>query len=102
MDYPLGWMRLKRIPVVDERTQTDTYLACLVTAETISMIGEDLVRDYLLETLEMHLGTNLVNGYYPRLGLAAGQRFASKGGFLVRFSGDEGLRVVADGDWTVP
>jgi hypothetical protein len=102
MDYPLGWMRLKRIPVVDERTQTDTYLACLVTAETISMIGEDLVRDYLLETLEMHLGTNLVNGYYPRLGLAAGQRFASKGGFLVRFSGDEALRVVAEGDWTVP
>ena len=102
MDYPLGWMRFKQIPVVDERTQTDTYLACVVTAETVSMMGEDLVRDHLLETLEMHLGTRLVNGYYPRLGVAAQQRFASKGGYLVRFAGPEGARLVADGDWSVP
>jgi len=77
-------------------------LACLIAAETVSMIGEDLVRDHLLETLEMHLGTDLMNGYYPRLGLAAGQRFASKGGFLVRFADEEGALLIADGDWSVP
>jgi len=55
MAYPLGWMQFKQIPVVDERTQSDTYLACLATAETVSMMGEDLVRDHLVETLEMHL-----------------------------------------------
>jgi hypothetical protein len=102
MNYPLGWMRFKQIPVVDERTQTDTYLACMSVAETISMMGEDLVRDHFIETLEMHMGTRLVNGYYPRLGLAAGQRFASKGGFVVHLSGDEGPHVVAEGDWSVP
>jgi cytochrome c553 len=102
MNYPLGWMRFKQIPVVDERTQTDTYLACMAVAETVSMMGEDLVRDHLVETLELHLGTRLVNGYYPRLGLAAGQRFASKGGFVVRFADPQGTRVVADGDWSVP
>jgi hypothetical protein len=102
MDYPLGWMRFKQIPVVDERTQTDTYLACVVTAETLRIIGEDLLRDHLMETLEMHLSTRLVNGYYPRLGLATGQRFASKGGFLTRFAGPEGARLVPDGEWSVP
>ncbi|HEX4597208.1 MAG TPA: hypothetical protein VH278_05440 [Burkholderiaceae bacterium] len=50
----------------------------------------------------MHLGTRLVNGYYPRLGLAPGQRFASKGGFVVRFAEDQGVRLVADGDWSAP
>jgi hypothetical protein len=102
MTYPLGWMQFKQIPVVDERTQSDTYLACLATAETVSMMGEDLVRDHLVETLEMHLGTRLLNGYYPRFGLAAGQRFASKGGFLVRFADPDGTRLVADGDWSSP
>ena len=102
MDYPLGWMRFEHIPVVDELTQTDTYLACVITAEVARIIGEDLVRDHLLETLEMHLSTRLVDGYYPRLGLATGQRFASKGGFLVRFANAEGTRLIADGDWTVP
>jgi hypothetical protein len=102
LNYPLGWMRFKQIPVVDERTQTDTYLTCLVVAETISLMHEDLVRDHLVETLEMHLGTHLVNGYYPQLGLAPGQRFASKGSFLVRFADPEGARLVADSDWSVP
>jgi len=50
----------------------------------------------------MHLGTDLINGYYPRLGLAAGQRFASTGGFLVRFADEEGALLIADGDWSVP
>jgi hypothetical protein len=102
MDYPLGWMRFKQIPVVDERTQTDTVVACLVTAEAVRIMGEDLLRDHLLETLEMHLGTRLVNGYYPRLTLGPGQRVASKGGFLVRFAEPEGTRLIPDGDWSVP
>ncbi len=102
MEYPLGWMRFQHIPVVDELTQTDTYLACIVTAETVRIMGEDLVRDHLLESLEMHLGTRLVNGYYPRLTLGTGQRFASKGGYLVRFAEPAGARLIADGDWSVP
>jgi cytochrome c553 len=102
MDFLLGWMRFKQIPIVAERTQADTYLACLAAAETVRVMGENLVRDHLVETLEMHLGARLVNGYYPRLGLAAGQRFASKGGYLVRFADPQGPRLVADGDWSVP
>jgi Cytochrome c len=102
MDYPIGWMRFKHIALVDERTQTDTYLACVITAEALRMMREDLLRDHLLETLEMHLDTRLVNGYYPRLGLAPGQRFGSKGGYLARFAEPQGMRLVADGAWTVP
>jgi len=102
MDFPLAWMRFKNIALTDERAQTDTYLACVITAETLKTMGENLLRDYLLETLEMQLGTRLVNGYYPRLELGAGQRFASKGGFLVRFADPEGSRLFADGPWSVP
>jgi hypothetical protein len=50
----------------------------------------------------MHVGTRLVNGYYPRLQLAPGQSFASKGGFVVRFADPQGTRLTADGAWSVP
>jgi hypothetical protein len=36
------------------------------------------------------------------LTLAEGQRFASKGGYMVQFSGAEGTQLKADRDWTIP
>jgi hypothetical protein len=63
---------------------------------------DSFVRDYLVERVEVLLSHRQVNGYYPRLGLAPGQRFASKGGYVVRFAGPEGARVVPEGDWLVP
>jgi hypothetical protein len=102
LNYALGWFHLEQIPVVDERVQVDTYIACSVLAQTLSsMIGE-YQRDYLVERVEAMLSSRLVDGYYSRLGLAPGQRYASKGGYLVRFAEPAGVRVVADGNWIVP
>ena len=102
MGFPLGWFRVRQIPVVDERVQTDTYLACVILSETLGHMLDSFVRDYLVERVEMLLSHRLVNGYYPRLGLAPGQRFASKGGYLVHFVGAEGPALAADTAWRVP
>jgi hypothetical protein len=48
------------------------------------------------------LERRLVTGYYPRLALAPNQRFASKGGYWVRFADSTGVRLLPDGDWVVP
>jgi hypothetical protein len=102
MDFPLGWFNVRHVKVVDERVQTDTYLACVILSETLGHMLDSFVRDYLVERIEMQLSHRLVNGYYPRLGLAPGQRFASKGGYLVHFAAPEGQRLVADSSWIVP
>ena len=102
MNYPLGWFRIRNIPVVAERVQTDTYIACSVVAETLSSMLDDFVRDYLVERVEVMLSSRIINGYFPRLGLAPGQRFASKGGYLVHFTEAQGTKVSPDSDWIVP
>jgi hypothetical protein len=102
MDYPMGWFRIQNIPVVDLRTQTDTYLACSILAQAAGTMLDNFVPDYLVERVEVELSRRIINGYYPRLGLAPGQRFASKGGLLVRFSEPTGKKIVADGDWVIP
>jgi hypothetical protein len=103
MNFPNAWFRVQHIPLVPGQVQVDTYLACVVTAETLGHVLDSFVPDYLVERLEMMVSRRLANAYYPRLGLAPGQRFASKGGFIVHFAdGPEPAKIVADTEWTVP
>lgn len=102
MNFPLGWLKIHKIPIVDELTQANTYLACGIMAETITDMLDSFVRDYMVERIESMVSYRTVTGHYPRLGLAPGQRFASKGGFIVHFADLEGTRLLADSDWMVP
>jgi hypothetical protein len=102
MNFPLAWFKIRHIDVVDERLQTDTYVACGILAETLTEMLDSFVPDYLVERLELMVSHRMVNGYYPRLGLGQGQRFASKGGYIARFAASDGVGILADGDWLVP
>jgi hypothetical protein len=102
MNYPLTWLRIHKVPIVAERLQTDTYVACGIVSEALNEMLDAFVRDYLVERVETMISHRLSNGYYPRLSLAQGQRFASKGGQMARFAEDAGTKLAADGDWTVP
>lgn len=102
VDFPLGWFRIRQIPVVAEQAQVDTWLVCGLVSDTINHMVDTFVRDYLVERVEEMLEHRVVTGYYPRLALAPGQRFASKGGYVVRFAAPTGTRVVAEGEWIVP
>lgn len=102
VDYALGWFAIRHIPVVAEQTQADTFLACGLLAETLSHMVDAFARDYLVERLDDMIEHRIITGYYPRLTLGPGQRFASKGGYIVRFAEPERTRLAADGEWTVP
>lgn len=102
MDYPLGWFRSQHINVIAEETQIETYIACNIVSESFHGMLDDYLRDYLLENIEDMLSTRIINGYFTRLGLAPGQRFASKGGYIVRFGGTDEKKLIPVGDWTVP
>jgi hypothetical protein len=101
MNFPLGWFKVQGIAVTAERIQTDTYLSCVILSETLGHMLDSFVRDFLLERMEMMLSRRLVDGYFPRLGLAPGQRFASKGGYLVHLAEGSG-KVILDSDWITP
>lgn len=102
VDYPLGWFRIRRIPIVDEQMQADTYLALGLVSEALNEMVDTFYGPYLIEELQTMVEHRIVTGYYPRLTLAENQHFASKGGYLVQFTGPEGKRLVAVHEWTVP
>jgi hypothetical protein len=102
LDYPLGWFRIRNIPVVALEEQADTYMVCGIVSDAINHMVDTFVRDYLVERIEEMLEHRIVTGYYPRLALAPHQRFASKGGYIVHFDKPAGVHVVADGEWIAP
>jgi hypothetical protein len=102
VNYPLGWFQIRKIPVVDLPVQADTYLACGLLSETIYHLVDTFVPEYLIERVGDTLEHRVLTGYYPRLALGERQRFASKGGYLVKFAAPTGTRVVAASDWVVP
>lgn len=88
--------------MVAPRVQADTYLACGLVSETLNHITDAFVRDCFIERVEMALDHRALTGYYPRLTLAPGQRFASKGGYMVRFTDPDGTKLTPLGEWTTP
>jgi hypothetical protein len=102
LTWPLTWFKVQGIAVTEERTQTDTYLACVMLAEAVGAVWGNFVRDHLLEQYENMTSTRILNGYYPHLSLGPGQRIASKGAYIVHFTDAPGASVAKDGEWTVP
>jgi mono/diheme cytochrome c family protein len=102
LEYALGWFSARRIPVVAQQVQVDTYLALGLLAENLNHMGDNFVPEYLVERMEIIFGHRLLTGYYPRLSLSQGERFASKGGYLVRLPDVANGGLQPSGDWVVP
>jgi mono/diheme cytochrome c family protein len=120
-----AWLNLRKLAVVDEPLQAEAFFAVNFLTDTVAEMLDNLYRDYLLERTESMISrgegmkseqqareremrgkTHILlskhesTTIYPRLSLGVGQRFASKGGYIVRF-GEDG-KLIAESDWIVP
>lgn len=96
------WLRAKKLELTDEEVQANTYFAAMVVGDSISHILDQYSRDYFIERLEHMVARSLVTSVYPRLSLGPGQRFASKGAYLVRYSSKNAKALEPMTDWIVP
>ena len=96
------WLKSKNIALTDERVQASTYFAATVAGDTVSHLLSNFSRDYFIELVEHMVGRSLATSVYPPLSLGPGQRFASRGAYLVRYSSDPNGDVEPVTDWIVP
>jgi hypothetical protein len=95
------WLRARQVPLADPRTQANAYFAATVVGDAISHIGENFSRDYFIERIEQMAETSLSPSIYPRLSLGPGQRFASRGGYILGFPQGAATPVPVS-DWLIP
>lgn len=96
-----AWFGARKIALVDERVQANTFFAATLVGDVLGHVANALSRDHFLERLE-HMASLVPNtSYYPRISLAPGQRFASKGGYVVALV-DANAQVAPLGAWILP
>jgi hypothetical protein len=95
------WLSARKVPPGEERLQNNAFFAAAIAVDAVDQLLDFFSRDYLLEKVEHMVENAVPPSSYPRLSLGPGQRFASKGSYLLRYAPETG-GFVPEGDWIVP
>lgn len=95
-----GWMRTNRIEMTHPILQLQSYYMLTLLDYGMRSMRGDFFRDYFNELIESEAENNLNNGTHPTLGLGPGQRFASKGAYVVVPDPEKGVRAISG--WIIP
>ena len=95
------WLDSRKIPAGDERLQSNAFFAAAIAVEALGELLDFFSRDYFLEKVEHMVETTVTPSAYPRLSLGPGQRFASKGSYILRYEPESG-GFLPVGGWIVP
>jgi len=96
------WLRGRGLELVDEALQMNAYLAVSTATMAVSHSQDVFSREFMLERVEHRLGTAHEPSIYPRLSLGPGQRYASKGGYVVQRTGAQMADLKPLSGWIVP
>ena len=96
------WLHEKRIALTDEKVQLNAYFAVTVAADALAHMADLFSRDYLVERVEHLVGNTVTPSIYPRVSLGPGQRFASKGSFIVKLGSRGNGELEPLSGWITP
>jgi Cytochrome c len=96
------WLKARRIAGPDERLQVDTFFAASLVGMAVKGMSTFLSRDYFIELVEHKTEYMVAPSAFPRVSLGPGQRFASKGCYMLRYPTRPGGEMVPDGGWIIP
>lgn len=99
------WLRKHGLEPGDEILLGNTLAACNLLSESMSRLRGFYFRDYLVEMLQNYptgMGNAPASQAFPRFALGPGQRYSSKGAYIVRFKDTNTNELELVHDWLVP
>jgi hypothetical protein len=79
-----AWLHARGIRTTHERQQLNAFYALSLAEHALDHMAGSFSRDFFVESVEREAEVELNPGVFPRLSLGPGQRFASKGCYIVR------------------
>jgi hypothetical protein len=97
-----NWLDSRGLARRDPRIQADAYFSVMFLARGMKHLKQNFSREYLIEVLEHALDNATFASVYPRVSFGPGQRFASKGSYILGLSSGADPEWSPIGDWIIP
>ena len=94
------WAKTRDIEVTQPRLQAEAFFACLVLNDAMKHIGRFFVRDFALDMLDHAQGLMAYLPVHPRPTIGPGQRFLTKGGYILPIV--DGNPETKNAEWVLP
>lgn len=95
------WLQARHIPIGNSAIQAQMYFLGWMLPGAIGAIRSEFYRDYFLEAFEMMRDQDYAIPLYHRLSFGPDQRYAAKGCYIARLSGDDPPRLLPVSDWVI-
>ena len=93
------WHKARKIPLTDFTLQAKMYFLGWMLPGAIKHLRSEFYRDYFLEGFDMMVDQDYSIAVYPRLTFGPGQRYASKGCYLVKLDPEDDTVLTPVNDW---
>jgi len=96
-----SWLRAKKLPITNFDIQARMYFLGWTLAPMVKMMRDDFYRDYFFDIVDMMRDQYYSVAVYPRLSFGPGQRYASKGCYIVQLTGGDEPKLEKRSNWVV-
>jgi hypothetical protein len=95
------WLKVKKIPETNLAVSSKMYFLGTLLTDVLMHMQRNHYRDHFLDVIDMleDKGDTIAN--YPRLSFGPGQRYASKGCYIVQLSAGEKPELIKKSDWVI-
>jgi hypothetical protein len=95
------WLQAKGLPITNFETQAKMYFLGWMLSGMVKMMRDDFYRDYFFDLIDMMRDQYYSIAVYPRLSFGPGQRYASKGCYVVQLTQGPEPTLEKRSNWVV-
>ncbi len=95
------WLKTRGLEPTNFDIQAKMYFLGWTLAPMVKMMRDDFYRDYFFDILDMMRDQYYSIAVYPRLSFGPGQRYASKGCYIVQIVGGEDPHLEKRSNWVI-
>ena len=96
-----SWLRSRGIPWTRPAVQSRAYFMGWMLSAALARMRDDFYRDYLLDVMDMMIDQTYAIAPYERVSFGPGQRYASKGCYIVQLGPGPRPDLLKRSEWVV-